>query len=300
LFCSSDFEPHKDDHGMVNVLTVDVEEYFHPNEVQPYLDPTGWGSLPSRIDYQVSQVLDLFQEKATKATFFILGWVAEHHPRTVAAIAAAGHEIGCHSYAHELIYKQTPAQFRRDTERAVAAIENACGATPRVYRAPSYSITRESFWALEILVECGFTHDSSIYPIAHDRYGIPGFERHPHVIETPSGPIHEFPIATVQLGKDQIAPVGGGAYLRLLPCRYTRAGIRRVNREEGKPVCIYLHPWEMDPGQPHMARGMVARARTYTGIRGMSRKMSQLLAEFQFSTLTSVQSGVEPAMRISA
>jgi polysaccharide deacetylase family protein (PEP-CTERM system associated) len=283
---------------MINVLTVDVEEYFHPNEVQPYLDPTRWGSLPSRIDSQLSRILDLFQEKQIKATFFILGWVAEHHPQAVAAIAAAGHEIGCHSYAHELVYRMEPAQFRRDTKRAVAAIEDACGATPRVYRAPSYSITLESLWALEILVQCGFTHDSSIYPIAHDRYGIPGFKRHPHVIETQSGPIHEFPIATVQLAKDQIAPVGGGAYLRLLPSRYISAGIRRVNRDEKKPVCIYFHPWEIDPGQPRLARGLVARARTYTGIRGMSRKLNLLLTQFQFSTLTSVQDA-RMAMQVS-
>src|SRR5689334_14165936 len=127
---------------MINALTVDVEEYFHPNEIQPYVDPTRWEGLPSRIDDQISQTLDLLQRQGTKATFFILGWVAEHHPRAVQAIFAAGHEIGCHSYAHELVYRLTPAQFRRDTERAVAAIEDACGATPRVYRAPSYSITR--------------------------------------------------------------------------------------------------------------------------------------------------------------
>jgi polysaccharide deacetylase family protein (PEP-CTERM system associated) len=274
---------------MINVLSVDVEEYFHPSEVQRHIDPTQWDSLPSRIDSQVSEVLDLFQKQQTKATFFILGWVAEHHPQAVSAIVAAGHEIGCHSYAHELVYRMTPAQFRRDTQRAIAAIEDACGVSPRVYRAPSYSITRQSFWALEVLAECGFTHDSSIYPITHDRYGIAGFERHPHVIETPSGPIHEFPIATVQLA-NQIAPVGGGAYLRLLPARYISAGIRRVNREEQKPVCIYFHPWEIDPGLPHLARGLISRARTYTGIRGMSRKLDRLLSEFQFSTLTSVQS----------
>jgi polysaccharide deacetylase family protein (PEP-CTERM system associated) len=284
--------------GMINVLTVDVEEYFHPSEIQRDLDPSQWANLPSRIDSQVDQVLELLQRHQTKATFFILGWVAENHPRAVSAIAAAGHEIGCHSYAHELVYRLTPAEFRRDTLRAIAAIEDACGVTPRLYRAPSYSITNQSFWALEILVECGFTHDSSIYPITHDRYGIAGFERHPHVIETPAGPIHEFPIATVQMS-NQIAPVGGGAYLRLLPSRYISAGIRRVNREEQKPVCIYFHPWEIDPGLPHLARGIISRARTYTGIRRMSRKLDLLLSEFQFSTLTSVQGSVSRALQVT-
>lgn len=285
--------------GMINVLTVDVEEYFHPSEIQRDLDPSQWDNLPSRIDSQVDQVLELLQRHQTKATFFILGWVAKNHPRAVSAIAAAGHEIGCHSYAHELVYRLTPADFRRDTLRAIAAIEDACGVTPRLYRAPSYSITNQSFWALEILVECGFTHDSSIYPITHDRYGIAGFERHPHVIETPSGPIHEFPIATVQMS-NQIAPVGGGAYLRLLPSRYISAGIRRVNREEQKPVCIYFHPWEIDPDLPHLARGFISRARTYTGIRRMSRKLDLLLSEFQFSTLTSVQGSVSRVLQVTA
>src|SRR5262249_45274762 len=156
----------------------------------------------------------------------------------------------------------------RDSCRAIAAIEQACGVTPQAYRAPSYSITRETLWALEILAECGFLFDSSIYPIDHDRYGIPGFERHAHVIQTPSGPIKEIPIATVELWNGQIAPIGGGGYLRLLPCRYIAAGIRRLNRKEGQPACIYFHPWEIDPQQPRLASARVARFRTYTGMRG--------------------------------
>ena len=277
---------------MLNVLTVDIEEYFHPSEVQPYVDPADWKSLPSRVDDQVQRILDLFQKANTRATFFVLGWVAEHHPRTVAAIRAAGHEIGCHSYAHQLVYNLTPEQFRRDTLRAVKAIEDASGVMVRSYRAPSYSITSRSIWALEVLAECGFTHDSSIYPISHDRYGIPGFNRHPHVIQTPAGPIHEVPIATVRLAEGRVVPVGGGGYLRLLPYRYTSAGIRRVNRDEGKPVCIYFHPWEIDPEQPRLARGMVARARTYTGLHGMQRKLEKLLSEFQFAPLSALDVAV--------
>ena len=158
--------------------------------------------------------------------------------------------------------------------------------SPKSYRAPSYSVTKKSFWALEILVEEGFRRDSSIYPIAHDRYGIPGFQRHAHMIETPSGPIQEIPIATAKLADGKIAPVGGGAYLRLLPYRYTAAGIRRVNWEEGQPACVYFHPWEIDPGQPRIARGLIARLRTYTGVSGMYGKLSKLISEFTFSTLS--------------
>ena len=273
---------------MVNVLTVDVEEYFHPTEVQTSTDPAQWRFLPSRLHDQVSRILDLFEQHRVKATFFVLGWVAEHHPEIVRVIANAGHEIGCHSYAHRLIYDLTPAEFRKDTERALAAIKAACGLQARAYRAPSYSITARSMWAFEILAACGFTHDSSIYPISHDRYGIPGFGRHAQLFETPSGPLCEIPIATVKLFDRWVTPVGGGGYLRLLPYSYTAAGIRRLNREESKAACIYFHPWEIDPQVPRLASGRVSRWRTYAGLGGMEAKLKRLLKEFQFSTLGSV------------
>ena len=271
---------------MLNILTVDVEEYFHPSEVQRSLGDKDWALLPSRVEAETDRVLELLARHSAVATFFVMGWVADRHPRLLRKIAAAGHEIGCHSYAHQLVYRLTPAEFRRDTLRAVAAIENAGGGTPRLYRAPSYSITRESFWALEILVECGFQFDSSIFPIVHDRYGIPGFSRGAQIIRTPSGNIVEVPVATAKLSNGAIVPVGGGAYLRLLPYRFTAAGIRRINREEGRPACIYFHPWEMDPGQPRIASGLVSRLRTYTGIRGMEKKLARLLTEFRFSSIT--------------
>jgi polysaccharide deacetylase family protein (PEP-CTERM system associated) len=271
-----------------NLLTVDVEEYFHPTEVQESLEQRDWDSMPSRIEEETNAVLEMFRERGVKATFFILGWVASRHPRLVRQIMEAGHEIGCHSYAHQLVYRMTPAQFRQDTQRAVSAIADACGVTPTVYRAPSYSITRDSMWALETLIECGFTHDSSIYPIEHDRYGISGFERHAHTMHTPSGPIHEIPIATVLLPNGRVAPIGGGGYLRLLPYRYTSAGIRRLNGIEQKPACLYFHPWEIDPGQPRLASGVIARLRTYTGMRSMRQKLERLLSDFSFGSLAEV------------
>jgi polysaccharide deacetylase family protein (PEP-CTERM system associated) len=271
-----------------NILTVDVEEYFHPTEVQLSISASQWKSLPSRVDGQIELILDLLKKNGVKATFFVLGWVAEHRPGMVRRIVADGHEIGCHSYWHQLVYDLTPAEFKEDTLRAVQVIEDACGIAPRLYRAPSYSITKKSMWALDVLVECGFTHDSSIYPIAHDRYGITGFERHAHVLQTPSGPIQEVPIATVKLGKDRVAPVGGGAYLRLLPYCYTAAGVRRLNQQERKPACVYFHPWEIDPGQPTLTTGWIARMRTYYGLGGMERKLERLLSDFRFSPLSAV------------
>lgn len=272
---------------MTNAMTVDVEEYFHPSEVQLHPAARTWDSLPSRVCGQVERILDLFERRETVATFFVLGWVAEKHPALVRAIAARGHEIACHSYAHQLVYNLSPTEFRADTQRAVAAIEDACAVTPRAYRAPSYSITSQCLWALEILIECGFTIDSSIYPIEHDRYGIPGFNRQAAYVETPSGSIREIPIATVRLRANSVAPIGGGGYLRLLPYRFTAAGIRRVNRTEDQPVCLYFHPWEIDPEQPRLASGLISKLRTYSGLKSMYSKVDRLLTEFSFSTLTS-------------
>jgi len=279
---------------MMNALTIDVEEYFHPAEVQSSCSVKSWPSLPSRIEAQTDEVLELLERHSVSATFFILGWVAERKPAVVQKIVRAGHEIGCHSYAHQVVYTLTPAQFREDTLRAIAAIENAGGVTPRLYRAPSYSITHRSLWALEILAECGFEYDSSIVPIVHDRYGIPGFSRNPRLIETPSGSFLEVPVATVELAKGKIVPVGGGAYLRLLPYRYTAAGIRRINRNEKRPVCLYFHPWEIDPGQPRLASGLVSGLRTYAGISGMKGKLHRLMTDFHFATLTTVYPKGEP------
>jgi polysaccharide deacetylase family protein (PEP-CTERM system associated) len=270
---------------MLNAITIDVEEYFHPTEVQKSVDLESWKHLPSRVEGQVLRILELLDSKQTKATFFILGWVAEHHPRVAQAIVAAGHEIGCHSYAHQLVYKLTPKQFLDDTRRAVAAIEDACGVSPKSYRAPSYSITSGTLWALDILVSEGFIQDSSIYPISHDRYGIPGYNRHSHIIDTPSGRLQEVPIATSKSAHGRLSPVGGGAYLRLLPYRYTAAGIRRLNQVEGEAACIYFHPWEIDVDQPRLAQGLISRMRTYTGLKSMYGKVSRLLTDFQFSTM---------------
>src|SRR3954447_3328289 len=220
---------------MLNALTVDVEEYFHATEVQNALGVNHWDVLPSRIEHQLWKTLQVLENKNVTATFLVLGWIAERYPKLVRAISSAGHEIGCHSYAHRLVYDLSPEEFRADTIRALNAIQDACGVKPRIYRAPSYSITGRSLWALELLAECGFTHDSSIFPIRHDRYGIPGADRRPHLVKTPSGPIFEVPVATVAVGKENVLPIGGGGYLRLLPYRYFSAAIRRANELENLP-----------------------------------------------------------------
>jgi polysaccharide deacetylase family protein (PEP-CTERM system associated) len=274
--------------SVVNVLSVDVEEYFHPTEIAGAGNRNRWSTLPSHVESQTDRVLELFAKHNIRATFFMLGWVAEKRPRLLRKVVDAGHEIGCHSYWHSLVYELSPFQFREDTSRAVRAIEDACAVTPRAYRAPSYSITAQSLWALDILVQLGFTHDSSIYPIRHDRYGIPGFGRHAQRYETPSGSILEVPIATAQLFTNSLVPVGGGGYMRILPYRYTAAGIRRINEMEKEPACIYFHPWELDPDQPKLASSMLSSLRTYMGLRTMVKKIDRLVSEFCFAPMNEV------------
>jgi polysaccharide deacetylase family protein (PEP-CTERM system associated) len=274
---------------MQNAITVDVEDYFHPSEVQRSIQQSEWDSLPSRVCESTDRVLALFEKHGIKGTFFVLGWVAERHPGLVRRIASLGHQIGNHSFYHRLVYGLTPAEFRLDTMQAQDAIANACGVLPTAYRAPSYSITSRSLWALEILAESGITHDSSIYPISHDRYGIPGFQRFATPMKTPSGFILEVPIATSRVpGHRWLTPIGGGAYLRLLPYRYTAAGLRQLNQDDGQPACVYFHPWEMDPGQPRVAEGWLSRTRTYFGQTTMEGKVDRLLSEFDFGPFDAV------------
>jgi polysaccharide deacetylase family protein (PEP-CTERM system associated) len=271
---------------MRNIFSVDLEDYFHPTEVST--GESDWSRFAARIQIGTNFLLDLLAEHRTRATFFVLGWIADNQPELVRRIADAGHEIGCHSYHHKLVYSLTPQEFKSDTLRAIRVIEDACGVRPKLYRAPSYSIVSRSLWALEILADLGFTHDSSIYPIVHDRYGVPGFRRHAHTIHTHSGPILEVPIATVRLSIKQVTPVGGGGYLRLFPYRYTAAGIRHINRVEQKPACIYTHPWEVDPHQPRVTKGVISRIRTYGGVGTMQGKLKQMFQDFRFSAVGDV------------
>lgn len=271
---------------MLNAITIDVEDYFHPSEVQASVSADRWNSMTPRVDKATDRCLELLARHQTKGTFFVLGWVARKSPKLVRRIADAGHEIACHSFWHRLVYDLTPDEFRQDTLDAVAAIADACGVRPTAYRAPSYSITERSWWALDVLASLGFTHDSSVFPIRHDRYGVPGYSRGAVIEQTPSGPIFEVPPATAQLSATRRAPVAGGGYLRMFPYAYTAAGIRRLNAE-GMPACVYFHPWEIDPAQPRLVTG-IAGFRTYMGLARMERKLDRLLHEFRFTTFGAV------------
>jgi polysaccharide deacetylase family protein (PEP-CTERM system associated) len=269
---------------MRNALSIDLEEHYQVSAFAKEVRPEKWGSYDSRVEANTAKCLGMLADANAHATFFTLGWVAEKHPRLIREIVEQGHEIACHSHEHRLVYELPPAEFRRDTERAKSVLESASGQPVRGYRAPSFSITDRSLWALEILAELGFTYDSSIFPVRHPNYGTPNAPRFPYRIETNFGPIVEFPMPTLQLGGWR-SPFGGGAYLRLLPYWFTRWAVGFVNSNEEHAVCVYLHPWELDPAQPSMKGSMTARLRHYIGMRTTEKKLARLLHEFEFCSL---------------
>lgn len=272
---------------MQNALTIDLEDYFHVTAFADRMDVDGWDACASRLERNAQRTLDLLDSAGRRATFFVLGWVAERYPQVVTEIAARGHEIACHSHQHRLVYEMTPEEFREDTHRAKAVLEDVTGKPVLGYRAPSFSITQDSLWAFEILAELGFTYDSSIFPVRHANYGMRKSPRFPFLVRTPPGSMVEFPMSTLAL-RDWRSPLAGGAYLRFLPYWYTRWGIRYINQQESQPVCVYLHPWELDPDQPRLQGSLTARLRHYLGLRGMEGKLRSLLRDFEFSPLGSL------------
>ena len=268
----------------VNAMTIDVEDYFHVSVFDGVVPRRQWESLESRVCANTDRILEIFEEQHVRATFFILGWVAERFPDLVRRIAWAGHEIASHGYAHRLVYDQTPAAFRDDVRRAKALLESTAGVQVLGFRAPSYSITPRSLWALDVLIEEGYTYDTSIFPIHHDRYGIPLSARHPYWIHRASGSILEIPGSTLRWNGMNL-PIGGGGYFRLLPYAWTRWGISQLNREEQRPAVFYLHPWEIDPDQPRLRTSTLGRMRHYGGLDQTEQRLRQLLSEFAFGPL---------------
>lgn len=268
-------------------MSIDVEDYFQVSAFEKTVDRRRWDRLESRVCQNTERLLELFEQTDVRGTFFILGWVADRHPDLVRQIAARGHEIASHGYAHRLVYEQTAQEFREDIRRARAAIECAAGVPVRGYRAPSYSITEQSKWALEVLAEEGYVYDASIFPIRHDRYGIPDAPRHPHSIACPTGVIWEVPGSTVRLGGVNF-PVGGGGYFRILPYEWTRWGIRRLNRIEQRPAIFYLHPWEIDPEQPRLPGSALSRFRHYRNLGMTAERLRRLCDEFRFAPIEDV------------
>ncbi len=275
----------------LNALTVDVEDYYHVSAFESLIGRHQWNSFDSRVVASTHRILDVLADASVRGTFFVLGYVADRHPELVRAIRAAGHEIGCHSYWHRLVYQQTPEEFRADLRRARDVLQDLTGAPVVAYRAPSFSITRRNLWALDVLIEEGFRFDSSIYPTYHDRYGIAGAPPQPHQIIRPAGSLWEFPLAIYRKFGYPL-PIGGGGYFRLYPYALTRHGLRAINAA-GRPFVVYIHPWELDPEQPRLKAGRLTTFRHYNNLHRTRGRLVQLLRDFSLGTLTDVHSPLE-------
>lgn len=270
--------------AIVNAMTIDVEEYFHANVFDGTPTRLAGDQLESRVRRSTDRVLSLLADANVRASFFVLGSVADRHPDLVKAIARAGHEIASHGQAHQLVFDQTPAVFREDVRRAKGTLESLTGAEVQGYRAPSYSVTTRSLWALDVLADEGFRYDASVFPIHHDRYGIPGAPRHAHAIERGGATLIEAPPSTVRVGGLNL-PVAGGGYFRLLPYAWTTWGIGRLNSVECKPAIFYIHPWEMDAEQPRLPLSRASAWRHYANLTKTEGRFTRLLRDFQFAPL---------------
>jgi polysaccharide deacetylase family protein (PEP-CTERM system associated) len=261
---------------MKNILTFDVEDYFQVENFKTIITKERWTACESRVHIGIGIILSILAHYDVRATFFVLGWIAERHPALIEEIREKGHEIGTHGYAHDLVYNQSPGVFRNDLERSIEILEKITKGPIESYRAPSFSITEKSLWAFDILMECGIRYDSSLFPIRHHRYGIPNATRFPHVIRAHDGKtLVEFPISTCEIHGTRI-PFSGGGYFRLLPARLVAGITTRMNRKN-HPVVIYLHPWEFDPGQPRIGASRLSRFRQYHNLQRTETKLRYCL-----------------------
>jgi polysaccharide deacetylase family protein (PEP-CTERM system associated) len=273
---------------MRNAFSVDVEDWYQVSDFEAVVEFSDWDRHESRVVRNTERVLTLLDEHAVKGTFFVLTWNAERHPELVRRIADTGHEIASHGYRHRLIYEQNPAEFRDDIMRSKKILEDLTGQPVCGYRAPSFSLTARSLWALDVLLECGMRYDSSIFPVSDRLYGIPNARRFPFVIRADGDRrLVEFPMSTARAaGRNW--PLGGGAYLRLFPYAYMRWGIRRVNRE-GQPALVYMHPWEIDPGQPRIkTAGKRGISTHYINLHRTEGRLRRLLRDFAFAPVRDV------------
>jgi len=271
---------------ILNAFTVDVEDYFQVSAFEPYVRRSEWNDYPSRVVANTHRLLNLLETREVHGTFFVLGWVANRFPQLVRDIQRQGHEVASHGYWHRLIYDQTPDEFRQDIRRSRDVLEQITGTPVVAYRAPSFSITNRSLWALNILVEEGFSVDSSIFPVRHDRYGIPDANREIRQIETSSGALVEFPPSVLRVAGMNV-PIGGG-YFRLYPWQLTNHCLRGINRRDRVPFMFYTHPWEIDPTQPRVACGSRARFRHYLNLDRTESRLIRILDEYRFSTVSAV------------
>lgn len=270
-----------------HAMTVDVEDYFHVAAFANVISPSEWHQWPNRVEANTEVLLDLFDRKGIKITFFVLGWVAERYPELIKKLHANGHEIASHGYSHQLIYKQSPEVFRDETAKSKQILEGIIQESIRGYRAASYSITRQSLWALDILAELGFEWDSSIFPTRHDNYGIPGSPEAPYRIITSSGSsLTEFPLTTAKV-LGQSVPAAGGGYFRQYPYALSRWLFDKASQGGTKPQIFYLHPWEIDPEQPRVPNASwFSNFRHYTNLSRCLPRLERMIDDFPFGTIS--------------
>ena len=274
---------------MLNAFSVDVEDYFQVASFENAIPRASWDGLEPRVERNTRRLLDLCDRHQVKGTFFVLGWVAERWPQLVRDIRDAGHELGTHGQDHRRVTTLTPREFRADIRRSKQTIEDAAGVEVIGYRAPSYSIVRETLWAVDVLAEEGFRYDSSIFPIRHDRYGIPDFSRFPRLLGGHDGAaaLHEVPISTLRLAGMNLPFVGGG-YLRHFPFSFIRWGMERLNGFERRPAILYIHPWEIDPDQPRQPVRWLTRLRHYRNLHRTEERLVRLFSDYSFTTIREV------------
>lgn len=265
---------------IINYLTIDVEDYFQVSAFEKVIDPKGWATYPCGVVQNTQIILRLLAQRNVKATFFIVGWIAERYPELVRQISDHGHETGCHSHWHRKVYDLTPDAFREDTHRSKSILEDITGKPVYGYRAPSYSITQKSLWALDILSELGFLYDSSVFPTYHDNYGIPDAPRFAYNLKDQK--MIEYPISTTRvMGRN--LPISGGGYFRLFPYLITRSALKRINTNENQPFVFYLHPWELNPDQQRIKNASpLSRFRHYVNLKTTRGKFERLLDDFRF------------------
>jgi len=288
--------------AITNALTIDVEDYFQVSAMAPYIARSEWDSRECRVERNVERILAMLEAADTRATFFTLGWVAERYPQLVRRIVAGGHELASHGHGHERASDLSRAAFSEDITRAKRILEDVGGVAVHGYRAPSFSIGEGNLWAFDCLAEAGYRYSSSIYPIAHDHYGMPDAPRFAHEVRPG---LTEVPVTTLRLGERNY-PSSGGGYFRLMPYALSRWMIRRVNTQDRAPAIFYFHPWEIDAGQPRIP-GIDAktRFRHYVNIARMDAKLQALLRDFRWGRMDEVffggvPAGAQPGLRLAA
>jgi len=273
---------------MQNAFTVDVEDYFQVQALSSAIKSENWGQYECRVEKNTQLILQLLDETKQKGTFFVLGWIAKRYPNLIRLIAKEGHEIASHGMSHQLIYNQNIDTFKMETFDSKALLEDIIQEPIKGYRAATYSITKKSLWALDILVEAGYKYDSSIFPMRHDNYGIPDINPFPHFLTTPNGDkIIEFPISVLK-NKLGTLPIAGGGYFRLYPYYLTRWGLEKINKQN-RPFVFYVHPWEIDPKQPRVDNlSFLSSFRHYNNLEKCNQRLQKLTRDFRFSPMSDV------------